>query len=79
MQSYVTVQAHGKLTVNGALEPVAYGSNVGEQVLEKFNLTLANQTAHFNFSSFLPPKVASNSPTVCAGTHTIVYSQVNQQ
>ena len=32
MQSYVAVQAHGKLIVNGALEPVGYGSNVGEQV-----------------------------------------------
>ena len=73
MQSYVSVQAHGKLIVNGALEPVGYGSNVGEQVFEKFNLTAANRTAHFNFSSFLP------NSSVCVGTHTIVYSQVNQQ
>ncbi|DBA92352.1 hypothetical protein WJX77_003824 [Trebouxia sp. C0004] len=70
--SYVSSQMHGKLIVNGAINPSSYGSNVGEQVLEKFNLTTNTRTNHFNFSSFLP------DPSVCVGTHTIVYSQVNQ-
>lgn len=64
---------HGKLIVNGALNPVSYGSNVGEQVLEKFNVSTNSRLNHFNYSSYLP------NASVCVGTHTIVYSQINQQ
>ncbi|DBA84774.1 hypothetical protein WJX77_006512 [Trebouxia sp. C0004] len=70
--SYLSAQMHGKLIVNGALNPVSYGSNVGEQVIEKFNVSTNTRLNHFNYSSYLP------NASVCVGTHTIVYSQINQ-
>jgi hypothetical protein len=70
--SYINVRAHGKLVVNDDFYPLSYGTNVGEQVISKFNLSSAARINHFQYNASL-----ANS-SMCTGTHTIVYSRINK-
>lgn len=70
VQGLVREGGHGKLLVDQALYPRSYATNVNEQYLHKIDLVRRNRTASFDFSSLMP---------TCAGTHSIVYSNISRQ
>ncbi|KAK9807813.1 hypothetical protein WJX72_010109 [[Myrmecia] bisecta] len=73
-QEFVTKPGHGKLLVDDALFPVAYGTNVNEAYIAKFNLTSRSRITDFRFNS---SNSAAPSLADCPGTHSTVYSSVN--
>ncbi|DBA84773.1 TPA: hypothetical protein ACH3X1_005812 [Trebouxia sp. C0004] len=60
---------HGKLLLDTALYPKSYATNVNEQWLNQLNLVERTRTASYDFSETMPD---------CAGTHSIVYSNISQ-
>lgn len=72
VRSYTNKPGHGALAVNDDLYPLAYGTNVNEQIIQKLNLENETNIAGFAYNSSLP------NATLCSGTHDIVYSRVNK-